>query len=112
MPEGSTEKTCSPKKHQGAWIPTCIVLCVLHLPSRREQANTFINTSALDINRALEGRGRKRIQAQSKTWLSECRTKENATKIRRIMYEVSCVFVYTKEDAEKAKCTETPKQYT
>lgn len=87
MPEGSVEKTCSAKKHLGAWILTSIVLCVLHLPPRREQANTFIYTSALDINEALQGRGRKRAKAQSKTWFSD-RTKEGVTKIRRITYKV------------------------
>lgn len=82
MPDGSAEKTCSAKMQQGAWIPTSIVLCVLHLPPRMEQANTFINTSAVERQR----RGRRRAKAQGKAWFSVCGTKESVTNIRRVMF--------------------------
>lgn len=55
MPEGSAEETCWAPEHQGAPIPTFIVLCVLQLPPlSTEHVNTFINTSAPNINSPLQ----------------------------------------------------------
>lgn len=99
MPEGPVEETCSAKKHQGAWIPSSIVLCVLHLPPRREQANTFINTSALDINRALQGREKKKGAEQRHGSLSveqkraSLKLGELCTKSDNIKGSVVCLFI-------------------